>query len=309
MASTVRVRAFAKINLTLRVLGRRADGYHELRTTLQSLALHDTLTFTRSRDGFELACDDPACPTDDNLVEKAAHLLWRSSGRRGRAPGVRAQLRKRVPMQAGLGGGSSDAAATLRALSALWGLPDDPRRLAALGRELGADVPFLLEGGTMLGVDRGDLLFRLPDWPSAAIVLALPDFGVSTSEAYGWYDREARPTAVAGSMASAALPRGVRMGRGRDGELAVPGSELVNHLQAPVAARHPIIERLVAALRRAGASHAAMSGSGSAVFGLFDSPRAARSAAHRLGRAGYRALATRTLSRAAFRRQSAPRLR
>src|ERR1700733_1232848 len=118
---TVRVRAHAKVNLTLRVLGTRPDGYHQLRTVFQSLALHDTLVLRASPGPFAIECDDPACPVDrSNLVWKAAAGWWRSLGTRGAISGVRVRITKRIPMQAGLGGGSSDAAATLAALAAWW---------------------------------------------------------------------------------------------------------------------------------------------------------------------------------------------
>src|SRR5262249_24874725 len=132
---SVRVRACAKINLALRVLGTRPDGYHELRTTFQSIALHDTLTFTPSAGAFRLVCDDAACPPDrTNLIWKAADRLWRATGRRGVLKDVVVAVTKRIPIEAGLGGGSSDAAATLRALGVLWRAAltaDDTRALAS----------------------------------------------------------------------------------------------------------------------------------------------------------------------------------
>ena len=187
----MRIRAFAKINLTLRVLGVRGDGYHELRTTFQSLALHDTLTFSRSNE-FSVDCDDPACPTDRaNLIWRAAEETWRAAGKRGHVRGVRVALSKRIPMQAGLGGGSSDAAAALRACAALWKVKEPA--IEEIARGLGADVPFFLHGGTALGVERGDLLFPLADWPVSWVVLVVPDFGVSTKDAYAWWDAGKKP--------------------------------------------------------------------------------------------------------------------
>jgi 4-diphosphocytidyl-2-C-methyl-D-erythritol kinase len=287
----VRVRAHAKINLTLRVLGCRTDGYHELRTMFQSLALHDTLTCTRVRGAFEIVCDEPGCPTDrTNLVWSAAERLWRALGRRGRMSGVRVAIDKRIPMQAGLGGGSSDAAAALRALAVLWRARVDADTLTGLARSLGADVAYFLEGGTALGVDRGDVMFPLLDQPPAFVVLVLPDFGVSTRDAYGWWDRE--------HATRAPKPRTASPGR---------ASEWVNDLERPVVARHPEIGRLVTALRRAGARHAAMSGSGSAVFGLFDDEKAASTAADALKRARTTVIVTRTLDRAGYARGAAAR--
>src|SRR5712691_10563891 len=143
MSCVMRVRAFAKINLSLRVLGQRADGYHELQTIFQSIALHDTLTIRAARGPFRLTCDDPGCPSGGtNLIWRAAERLWAVSGRRGDARDVAIDLVKRIPRQAGLGGGSSDAAAALRALGRLWRV--DEARLRVTAAELGADVPFFL---------------------------------------------------------------------------------------------------------------------------------------------------------------------
>jgi len=262
-----RVRAFAKINLALRVLGVREDGYHELRTIFQSLALHDTLEVRDRRGPFGLTCDDPACPADaTNLVWRAAERLWRAAGRRGAPRDVAIHLVKRVPMQAGLGGGSSDAAAALAALSRRWRVDD--RRMRTVAASLGADVPYFLEGGTVLGLDRGDLLFPLLDCPRAWVVLVLPAFGVSTPEAYRWWDAE-----------------GARASKG------------ANDLQAPVARRYPEVGRIVAALTRAGAHDAAMSGSGSAVFGLCSRRSDAARAAAGVRSASRRIVITRTLNR------------
>jgi 4-diphosphocytidyl-2-C-methyl-D-erythritol kinase len=291
----IRIRAHAKLNLTLRVLGVRPDGYHELRTTFQTLALHDTLTVASVPGPLTIDCDEPACPRDrSNLVWAAAERLWRSMGKRGAVSGVRIAIAKRIPMQAGLGGGSSDAAAALRALAVLWGAPHTAEELRALGRDLGADVPFFFDGGTALGLERGDLIFPLLDCEPAWVVLVMPPFGVNTRDAYAWWDAEPRSAARAvGRPSAAGLP--------------VPVSELVNDLQPPVVAQHPRIGRLIAGLRRAGAAHAAMSGSGSAVFGLFGTERQARAAASVTGRAPVEVVITSTVSRRQHHRRSAPR--
>jgi 4-diphosphocytidyl-2-C-methyl-D-erythritol kinase len=276
----MRVRAFAKINLSLRVLGARADGFHELRTIFQSIALHDTLTIRASRGPFRLTCDDPDCPSGDaNLIWRATERVWRALRRRGAPRDIAFDLAKRIPLEAGLGGGSSDAAAALRALRRLWKV--DEALIRAVAAELGADVPYFLEGGTVLGVERGDVLFPLIDRPNAWVVLALPAFGVSTKQAFAWWDRR-DPTHVG------------RPFKGRH-------SELVNDLEGPVAAHHPEIKRLVSALRRAGASQAAMSGSGSAVFGLFSRRADAARAAHALANTS-RTIVTRTLNRSNYQR-------
>lgn len=297
LRGSVRVRAFAKVNLTLRVLARRADGFHELRTTFQTLALHDTLTFAAASGPFEIDCDDDECPSDrTNLVWRAADDMWRLAGRRGAVRGVQVRIRKRIPLRSGLGGGSSDAAAALRALAVLWRVKVDDRRVRLAAAALGADVPFFLQGGAALGVGRGDVLFPLLDPPKTPVVLVVPDFGVSTREAYSWFDRGG-PSPVAGAPASRSGPPAMRL----------PHSELVNDLQAPVVEQHPEIGRLVAALRREGASYAAMSGSGAAVFGLFDTQRPAESAARRLATSSRRVIVTQTLSRSRFQTLADPR--
>ncbi|MEO8260295.1 MAG: 4-(cytidine 5'-diphospho)-2-C-methyl-D-erythritol kinase [Acidobacteriota bacterium] len=295
------VPAFAKINLTLRVLGVRDDGYHLVRTVLQSLALHDTLTFHAAPGAFRIECDDPACPADrTNLVWRAADLLWRAAARRGRARGVAVQISKRIPMQAGLGGGSSDAAAAIRGLSDLWRLDLAPERLHGIAASLGADVPFFLEGGTALGVDRGDLVFQLIDQPPAWVTLTLPPFGVSTKDAYGWFDEDLRSPSGAGRRPG--TPRRSRSANRRptfEGR-GLPPSEWGNDLEPPVAWRYRAIAGMVDRLGRSGAFHAAMSGSGSAVYGLFTTSGEARAAARRLAGPGCRTIVTRTLNRKQF---------
>ena len=307
--TVVRARACAKINLTLRVLGIRADGYHELRTTFQSLALHDSLTFTATSGPVRIVSNDPACPVDEtNLVWKAAARLWTAAGRRGEPGGVTVRIDKRVPVQAGLGGGSSDAAAALRALRVLWRLDAGDEVLEAIGREIGADVAFFLEGGTVLGVERGDLLFPLVDAPRAWVVLARPDFGVSTKDAYGWWDAawraaSATRTRPAGPVSPARPARPAGLSR------FSPKDEWTNDLQGPVVERHPRIGRLVRTLVRHGAQFAAMSGSGSAVFGLFADRATAQHAAKAVGSRTVSTWVTRTTSRAEYLRASAPRRR
>jgi 4-diphosphocytidyl-2-C-methyl-D-erythritol kinase len=303
----VHARAFAKINLTLRVLGVAPDGYHELRTTFQTLALHDTLTFAAVPGPFRIQCDEPRCPVDEtNLVWRAANLMWRACGRRRPMEGVTVTLVKRIPLEGGLGGGSSDAAATLRALSVLWDVPLELRSLEAMARELGADVPFFLAGGTALGLGRGDRILPLADLPSLPVVLVSPPFGVSTRDAYSWWD------AAASSQRDYAGTGFSRAGRANGSTipgLDLPAAEIRNDLQRPVSRHHRGLARIVGSLNRLGARHAAMSGSGSAVFGLFDARREAQAAARAFARAAStRAVVTRTLSRARYARLSRPAL-
>jgi 4-diphosphocytidyl-2-C-methyl-D-erythritol kinase len=299
-SGVVRVQAPAKINLTLRVDARRADGYHDLRTIFQAVALHDMLTFEVVPGPFRLECDDPAFPTDaTNLVWRAAQALWRAGGRRGAARDVHVRLVKRIPAQAGLGGGSSDAAATLRALARLWRLTLPQGKLLAVAARLGADVPFFLAGGTALGIGRGDRLFLLPDLPPAWVTIVCPAFGVSTKDAYTWLDEDramGRDRAAARERAATSSRRPRAASIPDVFSRMWPPGELGNDLEPPVRRRHPAVGRLVRALMRRGAAYAAMSGSGSAVFGLFLTERSARVAARSLQAPACRTLVTRTLT-------------
>jgi 4-diphosphocytidyl-2-C-methyl-D-erythritol kinase len=286
-ARAIRVRAHAKINLTLRVGPVQADGYHPLQTVFQSLALHDTLEVAPRPGPFELTCSDPSVPVDDrNLVTRAARALWSALGKAGDPRGVSIHLAKHIPMQAGLGGGSSDAASALLALARLWE-PRGPRAdVAGIAARLGSDVPYFLLGGTALGLSRGEDLYPLDDLPPFWVVLALPAFGVATADAYRWFDEDRRRRAGARPG-----PAGVVAAwRGRP-------LVLLNDLEGPVARRHPEIGAARRALESAGARAAAMTGSGSAVFGLFAGEAPARRAARAVAEAGFVALLTRTVDR------------
>ena len=288
-------RAHAKVNLDLRVLGTRPDGYHELRTVFQTIELHDTLTFVRRPGPFALECATPGVPVDSsNLIWKAAARLWTALGRADAPADTQVVLEKIIPMQAGLGGGSADAAAALLGLDRLWGgaVPGVLREIAS---ELGADVSFFLSGGTALGLGRGEEIYPLVDLPPHAVVVVQPPFGVSTVEAYRWYDED--------HAAGLKDPRELQ-------QLPVPwptrAAQMVNDLEPPVVRRHPEIGALRTTLREAGAVAATMTGSGSAVFGLFRSRNAANRALAPLSRSGVRAVVTRTLSRAEYERRSRP---
>ena len=278
----ITARAFAKINLDLHIVGTKADGYHELRTTFQSIALHDILTFVPQRGPVVIESDDAACPTQGNIVERAASMLWQMAERPGSPAGVRVRIAKRIPVAAGLGGGSADAAAALRALMRLWRIRISRTHVQEIAASLGADVPFFFQGGTARGTGRGDVLSGAADRPRRWVVVALPPFGVATKDAYRWFDES---------------------GAARD---ASAGRRSLNDLQRVVVARHPEVGQLIDALKGAGASTAAMSGSGSAVFGLFARLAAAEAAADTLIGHGRRILVTRTLSRGQHQRRVRP---
>ena len=292
-------RAHAKVNLDLRVLGSRADGYHELRTVFQTIDLHDTLTAQEKPGPFVLKCRTPGVPLDDkNLVWRAGAALWKALGRGGDPCDAVITIEKGIPLEAGLGGGSADAAAGLHVLARLWGgAPLSLLREVASG--IGSDVPFFLSGGTALGLGRGEEIYPLVDLPRHWIVVVLPPFGVSTAEAYAWYDED--------------RAAGVREPRGELQILPVPwptrAAQMINDLEPPVLRRHPEIGAIKAALKEAGAVAAAMSGSGSAVFGLFRTRPAAARAIRPLSRAGAAALLSRTLSRAEHEQRARPIVR
>lgn len=287
-ARRVVARAHAKVNLDLRVLGSRADGYHELRTVFQTIDLHDILTAQEKPGPFTLKCRTPGVPLDGrNLAWRAAAALWKAIGRAGDPCDTVITIEKHIPLEAGLGGGSADAAAALHVLARLWGgAPMSLLREVASG--IGSDVPFFLSGGTALGLGRGEEIYPLVDLPRHFVVVVRPPFGVSTAEAYGWYDED--------------RAAGVRDPRGDLQILPVPwptrAAQMVNDLEPPVLRRHPEIGAIKAALREAGAVASAMSGSGSAVFGLFRTRPAAARAAQALSRSGSTAVLSRTISRA-----------
>lgn len=287
--------SFAKINLDLRILGTRADGYHDLKTIFQSLALFDSVNVTSRRGPLVVTCDEPDIPTDQrNLVWKAASLLHRTATGKSSAPtGIAIELRKRIPSEAGLGGGSSNAAMTLLALNKLWKLDLDLASLTRIGARLGADVPYFMHGGTSLGLGRGDDIYPLTDMPPVHVVILRPGFGVATADAYGWFDEESRRATKEPSRKS--VPPG----------WPAWSATLRNDLEVPVVRHHPAIGRIRQSLLDAGAAFAAMSGSGSAVFGLFERADAARRTANDLARPGWLSLHTRTLSRREYARRVA----
>jgi 4-diphosphocytidyl-2-C-methyl-D-erythritol kinase len=285
-------RAFAKVNLDLRVLGTRPDGYHELRTVFQTIELHDVITCRARRGPFAIRCRTAGVPLDArNLVWKAAAELWKEMGRPGELRDAEVRIDKRIPIASGLGGGSADAAAALLALSRLWGSVP-VAFLRELATRIGADVPFFLSGGTALGLGRGEEIYPLVDLPRYWVVLVRPPFGVSTAEAYAWYDED--------RAAGLREPRELQV-------LPIPwptrAAQMINDLEPPVARRHPEIAALRGALRDGGAVATAMSGSGSAVFGLFRSRVAAARLVRPLSRGGARAWLTRTVTRAEYERR------
>ena len=269
-ARRVRVRALAKINLDLRVLRKRPDGYHELRTIFQTISLADSLdiAFTPGRK-TAIELDDPLA-ISENLVVRAARLALDAMRVTGR---VEMRLRKRIPMGAGLGGGSSDAAAVLLALPALAGRVLGLPILSDIAARLGSDVPFFLLGGTAVGIGRGTELFPLPDRPAMAGLVVAPTVHVNTAQAY----RDLSPGLTTESQEnkifsfqSLTWERGVGQSSGND-------------FEAVVFKQHRNLADLKKRLVRAGATAAMMTGSGSALFGLFPSRHGISAAIKSLG--------------------------
>ncbi len=266
--SALRLPAFAKINACLYILGRRPDGYHELRTIFETISLHDTLEFSfLRRPETELACDDPSLPAGrENLVWRAVAAARRELRLRA---GVRVRLEKRIPAGRGLGGGSSDAAVALLGVLHLARRQLSAQRLLEMAAELGSDVPFFLYGGRVLGVGRGDEVYPLPDAPKRTLVIVSPaEIAVSTSEAYVWVDSElTKPPSTSKLKSFCALC------------WSGQGNLLANDFEPAVFRRHPRLARVKRALLRCGAAEVALAGSGSAVFGIFSAPAQARRAA------------------------------
>ena len=269
----VRVKAFAKVNLSLEVLGRRADGYHDLRTIFQTISLADNLDvrFTPGRrTTVELESNVDIA---NNLVVRAAEAILEASNAKGVA---RFRLTKRIPMGGGLGGGSTNAAAVLLALPALTGRPVGWERLLSLGASIGSDVPFFLLGGTALGLGRGTELYPLPDRKAPPGVLVTPGVHVSTPAAYQALSRPLTsefpsPKINVSQRVTFSVTEGARVALATDGEqLAGDWSEFCsNDFESVVFRQYPKLGAIKRKLKRLGAQPALMTGSGSALFGLF----------------------------------------
>ncbi len=296
----VTVRAHAKINLDLRVGGRRRDGYHDLRTILQSIGLHDTLMLRAVEGVCRIRCSTTGVPSGpDNLVHRAAQRLWTELGGCGDVRGVAVTIRKRIPVAAGLGGGTADAVAVLRGLCGLWGRTLPAARLHELAADVGADGPFFLVGGTVLGVGRGDEVYPLAELPPHWVVVAVPPHGVSTAAAYGWLDDDRASASREGPAGAKASPPG------RFAGATLLLDDLRNDLEGPVVRRRSGIGETTGLLLDAGARRAGMTGSGSAVFGLFERRGAALGAVRdlRTRREGWTVCLTRTMDRARLERR------
>jgi 4-diphosphocytidyl-2-C-methyl-D-erythritol kinase len=281
-ADTIRADAPAKINLTLAVLGKRPDGFHEIESLVVPIGLCDEVELTSSEGPeIRLECDDPGLPDGpENLAVRAAQALARAAGRKD---GLLIRLRKRIPVGAGLGGGSSDAAAVLRGLNDLWRLGMGRQELGGLAAGLGSDVPLFLDRGAVIIRGRGEAVEAVDlNWGGWAVLIS-PPFGLATADVYRAWRTDVVPPRTAGDVVSAAR-NGERFDR-----------LLYNMLEAPAFRVEPRLAELHAGIQRLGAPYARMSGSGSSLFALF--PEAARAesfAAEAKRRLGLRAWVVRT---------------
>lgn len=252
-----------KVNLLLNILGQRADGFHELETVMQPVALCDELSFEKTNGGITLTCSEPALPVDSsNLVWRAAAAFFQRSGIPG---GVRMHLEKKIPMAAGLGGGSGNAATTLLALNELFGGPLDEAQLHETAAALGSDIPFFLQTQPALATGRGEIIESLRPFAAlegCAFLLVHPGFGIATAWAYKELARF--PTALNGERGRAAK----LITSLHSGHLREAAREFYNSLEAPALEKYPWLAVLQDFLRENGAAAALMSGSGSTTFAI-----------------------------------------
>jgi 4-diphosphocytidyl-2-C-methyl-D-erythritol kinase len=322
---SIAVHSFAKINLGLKIGPARPDGFHELRTIYQTIALHDVVRVeVQSGSGIEIRCNDPRVPLDEsNTCYQAAERVLKAAKASAK---VIVQIDKRLPVQGGMGAGSSNAVATMlgleRALETKISA-GDKMRIAA---EVGSDVPLFLIGGTVLGIGHGEEVYPLQDLPSMHLVLVTPPIGVSTPKAFAqWDDLVAREAELTGAGATGTInkfgqavyawlsesvfSRAVSASEPASGVPAVGGDRaetplldlvragIENDFERVVFPEYPDLREVKRVLEREGARHASLSGSGSALYGLFGSGEEAQAAAARMTAAGYAAIATTTLTR------------
>jgi 4-diphosphocytidyl-2-C-methyl-D-erythritol kinase len=305
---TVTVRSFAKINLGLYIGPSRPDGYHDLRTVYQTIALHDLIQVSAGRgSGIEIRCTDPRVPRDgSNTCYRMAERVMAELGVRGK---VVIEIEKRLPVQGGLGAASSNAVATMLALErALKKRLSGPARLR-IASEIGSDLPLFLTGGTVLGTGRGEEVYPLQNLPAIPLVLITPEVGVSTPRAFANWNQLTPPRAsdrllevgrVLSSWLSG-LPNTGAPARGgsRAGSLLLDlvRTGIENDFEKVVFPQYPELRDMKLALERAGSRYASLSGSGSTLYGLFRTRAEAVKATGRLRKQGLRAMATATLTR------------
>jgi 4-diphosphocytidyl-2-C-methyl-D-erythritol kinase len=285
----IALRSYAKVNLGLHILGKRTDGYHEVRTVLQTIGLHDRLILTRKRTGgIQFSSSEPGIDSTDNLVVRAIEAFQQHTGV---SSGLTARLEKAIPLGAGLGGGSSNAAATLLGLARLFRLDLRGSDLVHWAGQLGSDVPFFLLGGTALGIGRGSEVYPLEELPKRHVLLAIPSRGISTAEAYGRLSLQLTKTDP-----ESMIPRFC------SGFWAsLERQQLQENDFEPAFFEHfPKLRKVKGDWLAAGAVKAGLTGSGSALFGLFEQKRELARAVSKAAGLDLRFIQTHTLKRAAY---------
>lgn len=284
--------SFAKINWSLRVLGKRSDGYHELCTVFQTVSLCDRIEIEESPT-LSLTCSDTRIPiTSENLILKAAEMLRAAAGI---DRGARIHLDKRIPSPGGLGGGSSNAAVALIGLSRLWNI-DSTEILPRIGAELGADVPFFLYGGTAIGTGRGDVIEAIADIPAGPMLIVTPDIAIPTADIFARYR--------AATLTEWPQNHTLSVCRAEAEMLQPAASELVNDLEGIVLEAFPEVARVKMALLEHGAVNAVLCGSGASVLGVFDKQETRQTAENALdSESTWRKFAVSAVSRSLYREE------
>jgi 4-diphosphocytidyl-2-C-methyl-D-erythritol kinase len=313
---SIQVRSFAKVNLGLRIGTRRVDGFHDLLTVYQTIALHDLIKVSIARGrGIEIRCDDPRVPRDESntcyrIVEKTLQAL-NAKGQ------VVIEIEKRLPVQGGMGGASSNAVAAMLALERALKTSLSAKERFRIAAEVGSDLPLFLIGGTVLGVGRGEQVYTLEDLPATACVVVTPEVGVSTPKAFAEWDRlrahqHTKLTIARGSDRMVELgrefsgwlsesysgaPHQSKRGRAGNPLLGLVRTGIQNDFEEVVFPEYPELSEIKKALLRASAKYASLSGSGSTLYGLLASRAEALAAAKKLQTQGWTAQATVTLPR------------
>jgi 4-diphosphocytidyl-2-C-methyl-D-erythritol kinase len=321
-AGMTSVPSFAKINLGLKIGPARPDGFHELRTVYQTLALHDVVRVeVQSGSGIDIRCSDRRVPRDEsNTCCKIAERVMQTIGAAGK---VVIEIEKHLPVQGGMGAASSNGVATMLGLERTLGKELSASDRLRISAEVGSDLPLFLIGGTVLGVGRGEEVYPLPDLPALPVVVVTPPIGVSTPKAFArWDERAATLTSEAGASTisvlgqqiSAWLSEGFPQAMPASGVPAVGGDRaetllldlvragIANDFEHVVFPEYPDLCEVKRALEREGARYASLSGSGSTLYGLFVSQEEAEAAAQRMNASGHAAVATTTLTRDEYRK-------
>lgn len=263
--------AYAKINLCLDVVGRLENGYHQVRMIMQTVEIHDTLTFERTAGEIRITSDAGEIPLgEDNLIYKAASLMRERFQIDG---GVSVQLEKRIPVAAGMAGGSTDAACTMKAMNLLYDLGLSEEELCALGVKIGADVPYCILGGTALSEGIGEVLTKLSPMPECVLLVAKPEIGVSTKEVYERIDRHE----ITSHPDVDGMQRAIA-----ENDLDGVVKRLANVLATVTEEMHPVVQRIREVMLSQGALGSLMSGSGPSTFGIFEKEEKARAAGEQI---------------------------